>query len=129
MEMLILAGHQTAVIDDVRSEGGADAVEFLGARLGLPGRKNDFHQSMTGYPPRAVPARLQAPAIGTALDSDETYMLILGYRVLAGEVARRTSITIDYTSGGRPYTVSFPAQLVICPAPVSDDECAEAYPP
>lgn len=87
MQMFIVGGHAPVTIDDVQVTGGEDTLEFLGARIGLPGRPDDFNQDMKGFPPRAVPAQFQVPATGALLDPGERYMLILGFRS-----SRRSSI-------------------------------------
>jgi hypothetical protein len=80
MQIVINKGSEPARITSVRSTGGDNALEYLGARIGLPGRPDDFNQNMKGFPPTAVPARFQVPARGAVLRPHEGYMLILGYR-------------------------------------------------
>lgn len=128
LEVLILRGDETAVIDDVRVEGGEESARFLGARLGLPGRPDDFNKDMAAFPPRAVPTQDQAPAVGAEIVPGQTYMLILGYEITADVASNRESIIVDYTIKDTAYTDEFPARLAFCPPPLTDDACSAEYP-
>lgn len=126
--MTILSASKTITIDRVSITGDTDALTFLGARIGLPGRPDDFNQRMPGFPPQAVPSRFQIAAEGATLLAGETYMLILGFRVDGREVSVRQSIEVDYTVGSSTYTASLPGRLVTCLSPIDDDQCSEKYP-
>lgn len=118
-----VAGSEVATIEAVSVQGGNEAMEFLGARLGLPGRPDDFNQFMKGYPPRAVPKRFQVPAVGAVLEPGKVYMLIVGYRVRAHVLDLRTGIRVDYRVGRRRYTRHYQAGIAACPPPLTDDRC------
>lgn len=112
----------SAVADD------AHAPEFLGARIGLPGRPDDFNQRMEGYPPSAVPARFQIDAEGAELKAGETYMLILGFQVSGDEPSVRDGIRIDYTADDIQYTAVFESRVVVCPRPLTEAKCSARFP-
>lgn len=108
-------------------DGGAP--EFLGARLGLPGRPDDFNQRMEGFPPAAVPDRYQVEAEGAELTPGETYMLILGFRVTQDDHHYvREGFRIDYSAGEVDYTTAFDSRIVLCPRPMTEDRCSELFP-
>jgi len=120
----ILFTSEPITIESVDVNGGDEALEFLGARIGLPGRRNDFHQWMSGYPPKAVRASLQVPAEGAVLEPGDGYMLIIGYRVRAHVLDLRTSLTVSYkTEDGDLYERDFPAQVLTCPPDLTEHEC------
>lgn len=124
LEVLQVTGSQPATLHDVQPVGGADTMQFLGARIGLPGRPDDFNQHMRGYPPRAVPARYQQDLDGTVLEPGKTYMLILGFKVIDPDaVGHRTGLTVSYESGGHSYQTTLPAGLVSCPPTISEKRC------
>lgn len=124
MEVLVNEGSRPATITGVGVQGGDEALEFLGARVGLPGRPDDFNQLMSGYPPAAVPARFQVPAEGAVLRPHRSYMLILGYRVVDEVMDRRTGVTLDYEVGGQRYRDVLQSRLAACPPPLTDHTCA-----
>lgn len=126
---LILTTTADLTIDRVSITGDTKPLTFLGARIGLPGRPNDFHQRMRGFPPKAVPARLQVPAEGATIEEGDTYMLILGFRVDEAKVSTRETVEIDYSVGTTTYTATIPGRLVTCPSPVTDTQCRKRYPP
>jgi hypothetical protein len=114
-------------IESVTVNGGGKALEFLGARLGLPGRPDDFNQMMPGYPPKAIPASYQTAATDAVLEPGARYMLIVGYRVKNDHVMdRRTGITVNYRTGNHLYQTTYPAGLVTCPPPLTDTQCSAA---
>jgi hypothetical protein len=129
MQTIINDGSEPSTVRSVRVTGGEKALEYLGARIGLPGRPNDFHQRMRGFPPKAVPARFQIPADGAVLEPHKSYMLILGYRVIDEVLARRTSVTVDYEVGGDRYRATYPISVVACPPPLTDNTCADKFEP
>ncbi len=124
MQMLDIQGSEPGTVTTVTVQGGGEALEFLGARIGLPGRPYDFHQQMRG-PPKAVPARFQVPAEGAVLEPGKGYMLILGYRVIAEVLDRRSSVTVEYQVGGTRYRERSEVELVACPPPLTDHTCAK----
>jgi len=91
------------------------APAFLGARIRLPGRPDDFSQRMEDFPPAAVPARYQVAAEGAELVPGETYMLILGFEVDGDTPHVREGFRIDYTAGDVAYTTVFDSRIVLCP--------------
>jgi hypothetical protein len=123
-EVLHVLGSQPVTVEAVRSVGGETALKNLGARIGLPGRKYDFQQLMTGFPPNAIPASLQVDANGATLMPGDSYQLIMGYRLVDMNVqAKRTAIEIDYRIGDDLYTSTILARLNVCPAARSEEEC------
>lgn len=123
------------VSEDVRIESVSmlgeqeGAPEFLGARIGLPGRPDDFNQRMEGFPPAAVPNRYQVTAEGAVLTPGETYMLILGFRVSQGAHPYvREGFRIDYSAGDVDYTTVFDSRIVLCPRPMTEDRCVKQFP-
>ncbi len=129
MQIIVNEGPAPSTVKSVRVTGGEQALEYLGARIGLPGRPNDFHQQMKGFPPKAVPARFQVPAEGAVLEPHESYMLILGYRVVDEVLDRRTSVTVDYEVHGDRYRAVYPTSVVACPPPLTDNTCAARFEP
>jgi hypothetical protein len=128
LEILRIHGSELATIDAVTSHGGDNAMTFLGARLGLPGRPDDFNQLMPGFPPVAVPKRYQTDAVGARLEPGKGYMLILGYRVDDEDALdQRTSVTVDYTIGDTQFSADIPAGIYSCPPPLTDSNCDSAY--
>ncbi len=123
--VLVLSGSAPATIESVTSLGGGDAWDFLGARVGLPGRPDDFNQNMRGFPPKAVPAKFQVDAAGTVLEPGKLYMLIMGYRVAADTLDWRDRIDIVYTVAGKRYRASLDRRVVSCPPPLTESECAD----
>jgi hypothetical protein len=124
LEILINQGSKPVTITSVDVHGGDKALEFLGARIGLPGRPDDFNQNMKGFPPRAVPAKFQVSAVGTVLEPHESYMLILGYRVVDEVMDRRRNVSVDYEVDGDRYHDVLQTRLVACPPPLTDHTCA-----
>ncbi len=129
MQMLSLQGPDRATVRSVTVQGGGKALDFLGARVGLPGRPYDFQQQMKGFPPKAVPARLQVPAEGAVLEPGKSYMLILGYRVISDVLDRRRSVTVEYEAAGERYRRVSQVSLVACPPPLTDVTCARKFEP
>jgi hypothetical protein len=126
-EILQIQADTPATLISAQPEGGNETLKFLGARVGLPGRPDDFNQIMPGFPPKAVPAKYQQPLGGTVMEPGKTYMLILGYRVIdADNLGHRTGIDIEYEVAGEKYLAKLPAGLVTCPQALSDKECATA---
>lgn len=123
LETLHNTGDEPLMIEAVTPNGGDKSLEYLGARIGLPGRPDDFNQRMEGFPPTAVPAHLQVPAVGATLAPGETYMLILGYRVSQDVHDVRDSVTIRYLVGSAEFSREIPAWLVACPSSKSEDDC------
>lgn len=116
-------GAEPATIVSVTPDGADKALEFLGARLGMPGRRDDFNQRMPGYPPAAVARRFQVPAEGATLEPGAVYMLILGYRITADAYDVRDSVTVRYRVGAAEFERVIPAFLVACPTSRSEDDC------
>ena len=126
-EILHIDADKPVTLTSAQPEGGNETLEFLGARVGMPGRPDDFNQIMPGFPPKAVPAKYQQPLEGTVLEPGSTYMLILGYRVIdADNLGHRTGIDIEYEVDGEKYLAKLRAGLVTCPTAMSDKECARA---
>ncbi|WP_169834653.1 hypothetical protein [Nocardioides dokdonensis] len=123
----VISVPEEATVTDVTVQGGEEAVEFLGARLGLPGRPDDFNQRMEGYPPAAVPRRFQSPAEGATLLAGKSYMVILGFEVHEPVIALREGITIEYTIGDVAYSKFLPARQVTCPPALTDTKCARLH--
>jgi hypothetical protein len=129
MQIMIYSGSREGRITSVSVQGGDKALKFLGARVGLPGRPDDFNQQMKGYPPKAVPARFQIPAEGAVLEPDKAYMLILGYQVVDEVLDRRETVTVDYEVGTKRYRRVSQVSLVACPPPLTDTACADKFEP
>lgn len=112
----ILRTTKPLTIESVVVKGGSRAIEYLGARIGLPGRPTGFNQFMDAFPPEAVPAALQLSAEGTRLEPDEGYMLILGYRVIDLVMDLRDSVAVRYkTDNGERFERTYRAKIVTCP--------------
>jgi hypothetical protein len=122
----LLETSAPVTVDSIDVSGGDKALRYLGARIGLPGRPDDFNQFMLGYPPKAVPAQFQRPAPGTHLQPGSRYMLIIGYRVTHDVLDMRTRITVRYTTDdGSHFALEFPAQVVTCPSSLPEIECSQ----
>jgi len=125
--MLVLGTTEPITLESVTVTGGDEALEYLGALVGMPGRPNDFAQFMHGFPPTEhVPMRYQQPAAGTRLEAGETYMLIVGYRVKTHVIDLRRAITVNYTTDdGTKLMRTYPAGVVTCP-PSDTPDCMAA---
>jgi hypothetical protein len=123
---LLLQPSEPITIDSVEVVGGDDALKYLGARIGLPGRPDDFNQFMKGFPPKAVPAKYQEPASGARLEDSEIYMLIIGYRETVPVMDLRTKVVVSYrTDDGTEYSEDFKAQVLTCPPALSEPQCTQ----
>lgn len=116
-------GAQPIHIDSIQPKGGSEVLSFLGARIGLPGRPDDFNQLMPEYPPTAVPSNFQVLAEGAVLQPGELYMIILGYEITKDAYAVRTSVVVKYHAGVHRYELEIPAVLVACPHERDEEDC------
>jgi hypothetical protein len=119
----VLRTTKSVTIESVVVKGGSQAIDYLGARIGLPGRPTGFNQFMDAFPPDDVPAALQVPAEGTRLEAGEGYMLILGYRVVELVMDLRDSVTVRYkTDDGERFERKYQAKIVTCPPALAHGE-------
>lgn len=117
----------------VRSVGGEDALNYLGAKIAGPNRKYAGWSRLPGFPPHKK-------ALGPVIDAegatirprDQTrrnmgYELLLGYEIVADhEIATRTAVQVTYRIADRTYLWTSPAALVYCPANEDSNTCREA---
>lgn len=134
-EHLALYGDLDATILDVRSIGGEEALEFLGAYVAGPERRYAAWVQLEGFPPTKPALGPIVPAVGAVIKPrHETrgkpgigYELLLGYEVLDdSRIAARTLVEVDYRVGAMLYTWRSPAALVYCPEHLVDgDVCVD----
>ena len=122
-QILQVHGREAVTVESVHVHGGGQALDNVGAMIGLPGRPDDFNLNMKGFPPAAVPAKYRVPADGARLHPGDTYMLIVGYQVRDQVMDRQTGVSIDYNAGGHEYVLDIRSGLVTCPPPLGGAAC------
>lgn len=129
-DVLFLGGTNNAQIISVRSVGGEDSLEFLGAMLAGPQRKQAGWSQLKGYPPHNAALGPLVEAEGAVIEPREQtqrrlgYELLLGYEVVRdSEVASRSQIEVTYRIGDQDYVWTSLARLVYCPAREKSEDC------
>ncbi len=128
-EILSLEGSEPAKILSVTSVGGSKSLRHVGTLIAGPRRRIDAIQKMPAFPPAAPALGPLHPVRGhrvmpRAQTREELgYELLLGYEVIASELAIRRGIEVRYQVGSTTYEQFLPARILYCPKPRTAKQC------
>lgn len=129
-EMLVVTGEEPVTIKEVTLTGADSQLELVGAKVAGEERTENIAWD-AAFPPAVPDLGPLADAEGAVLlpQSQQPtghagftdYELLLGMRVTAPGVWKRTGVRILYEAGGREYLWESSAELIACTKDHSDD--------